>query len=258
MCWERRSGDVVDVAVGVVAGAAAGEPEGLVDAEVIAEGAFEQALRSGFVAEAGIALLDLGEETFLGGEQDSRAVGVDGAAFEDDAVRLPACRSGRRRRDFGLDFGEVVELGDAVGDLVVAEEVGVLGPGVGLPVGDGEVGAGIFGGAVGYFYEDGAGVAQPDSVGGPVMEVEAGEIGAAAAEDGGGAALGGEIVDQDADVFDAGEMADDLGVDPGDGPELAGPVGGVLGPGDPCGGVRLPLGWHTGCHGAALLRLATE
>jgi hypothetical protein len=75
-------------------------------------------------------------------------------------------------------------------------------------------------------------------------------------QDGGGAALGGEVVDQDVDVFDAGEMADDLGVDPGDGLELAGPVVGVVGPGDPGGGVRGPLGGHAvdgGGHGSSML-----
>ena len=97
-----EAGDVVDVAVGVVAGAAAGEPEGLVDAEVVAEGAFE--LGAGLVrrAEAGVALLDFGEEALLGGEQDACAVGVDGAAFEDDAAAVDfgldreVCRAGRR------------------------------------------------------------------------------------------------------------------------------------------------------------------
>ena len=38
-----EAGDVVDVAVGVVAGAAAMQPEGLVDAEVVVEGAFQLA-----------------------------------------------------------------------------------------------------------------------------------------------------------------------------------------------------------------------
>ena len=76
-----------------------------------------------------------------------------------------------------------------------------------------------------------------------------GEVGPSAAEQAVGAALGGEVVDEDVDVFDAGEMADDLGVDPRDGLELAGPVLGVVGPGDPGGGVRLPFGGH------AVLRL---
>jgi hypothetical protein len=156
--------------------------------------------------------------------------------------------------DFGLDLGEVVELGDVVGDLIVAMPVVVLGPGVELPVGDGEGVLVALG--VEALDEDGAGVAEPDTVGGPVVEVDAGEVGAAAAEDGGGAAFGGEIVDEDVDVFDAGEMADDFGVDPGDGLEFAGPVFGVVGPGDPGGGVGGPLGGHAvagGGHGSSML-----
>jgi hypothetical protein len=82
-----------------------------------------------------------------------------------------------------------------------------------------------------------------------VVEVEAREIRAAALEDAGGAALGGEIVDQDVDALDAGEMADDLGVNPRDGLKLAGPVVGIVRPCDPCGGVRLPLGGHAGLGG---------
>ena len=82
--------------------------------------------------------------------------------------------------DLGFDLGDVVELGDVVGDLVVAVPVVVLGPGVELPVGDGEVRRR----RRRSFDEDGAGVAEPDAVGGPVVEVEAGEVGAAAAEDG--------------------------------------------------------------------------
>src|ERR1035441_3135146 len=72
-----EAGDVVDVAVGVVAGAAAMEPEGLVDAEVVVEGLLEL-----LAGDAGVALLDFREETFLCGEEDAGAVGVDGAAFE--------------------------------------------------------------------------------------------------------------------------------------------------------------------------------
>ena len=141
-------------------------------------------------------------------------------------------------------------FGDVLGNLVVAAPVVVLGPGVELPVGDGEFACGIFD-------EDGAGVAEPDAVGGPVVEVEAGEVGSGALEEAGGAALGGEVVDEDVDVFDAGEVADDLGVDPGDGLEFSGPVLGVVGPGDPGGGVRSPLGGHAvvlvaGCRHAGL------
>ena len=88
-----------------------------------------------------------------------------------------------RAFDLGLELGDVVVLGYVLGDEVVAAPVVVLGPGVELPVGDGEV-------AVGVFDEDGAGVAEPDAVGGPVVEVEAGEVGSGAAEVAGGAVFG--------------------------------------------------------------------
>ena len=76
------------------------------------------------------------------------------------------------------------------------------------------------------------------------MEVEAGEVGSGAAEVAGGAVFGVGVVDEDVDVFDLGEVADDFGVDPGNGLEFSGPVLGVVGPGDPGGGVGSPLGGH--------------
>ncbi len=161
-----KAGDVVDVAVGVVAGAAFVEPDGLVDAEVVVEGLLECSLRGGFVAQTWVALLDLGEETLLGGDEDACAVGVDAAAFEDEAVGF-AFRISHGRRDLGLELGYVVVPGDVLGDLVVAVPVVVLGPGVELPVGNRQV-------ALWVFYEDGAGVAEPDSVGDPLVEVKAG------------------------------------------------------------------------------------
>ena len=222
-----EAGDVVDVAVGVVAGTAAVEPEDVVDAEVAIEGGFQL-----LTGDAGVAGLDRGEETFFGGEEGAFAVGVDGAAFEDEAVR-GAVGEG----DGWLDAGHGVVGGDMLGNPVVVNVVGVLGPAVEAPVGEGDL-------ARGGFDEDGAGVAEPDAVGTPGVEVKAGEVGALAAEHASGTLLGGEVVDQDVNVFDVREEADDLGVDPGDGLELAGPVGGVVGPGDPGGGVRGPLGGH--------------
>ena len=186
----------------------------------------------GFGAEAGVAFLDFGEEALFGGEEEAGAVGVDAAAFEDEAVGFSGGAF-----DLGFELGDVVVFGDVLGDLVVAAPVVVLGPGVELPVGDGEVAGGVFD-------EDGAGVAEPDAVGLPVVEVEAGEVGSGAAEVAGGAVFGVGVVDEDVDVFDLGEVADDLGVDPGDGLEFSGPVLGVVGPGDPGGGVGGPLGGH--------------
>jgi len=103
-----------------------------VDAEVIVEGGFEL-----LASDAGVALLDLGEKTLLGGEQDACSVDIDGAAFENEAVRL---RFGICGKDFGLNLGDVVELCDVMGNLVVEMPVRILGPGVELPVGDSEGG----------------------------------------------------------------------------------------------------------------------
>jgi len=139
--------------------------------------------------------------------------------------------------NLGFELGDVVVLCDVLGDLVVAAPVVVLGPGVELPVGDGEV-------ACGVFDEDGTGVAEPDAIGLPLVKVEAGEIGSGAAEVADGTIFGVGIVDEDVDGFDLGEVANDLGVDPGDGLEFSGPVFGVVGPGDPGRGVRGPLGGH--------------
>ena len=76
------------------------------------------------------------------------------------------------------------------------------------------------------------------------MEVEACEVGSCAAEETCGASLSVGVVDEDVDVFDLREVADDFGVDPGDWLKFSGPVLRVVGPGDPGGGVRRPLGGH--------------
>ena len=227
-----EAGDVVDVAVGVVACAAAMEPDGLVDAEVVVEGLLEGLAGGLLVAEAGVALLDVGEEALFGGDESAGAVDVDAAAFEDEAVRFAISVDG-----LGFALGHVVMPCDVLGDLVVAAVVVVLGPGVELPVGDG-----VF--ACGVLDEDGAGVAEPDAVGGPVVEVEAGQVSSSATEEVGGSLFGVVVVDEDVDVFAAGEVADDFGVDPGDGLKFSGPVLSVVGPGDPGGGVEGPLGGH--------------
>ncbi len=58
------------------------------------------------------------------------------------------CEAGRLRH--------VVEGGDVVGDLVVVVPVFVLGPGVEVPVGDGEFAFGVGCTFGEFFYEDGA------------------------------------------------------------------------------------------------------
>ncbi len=242
--FSDEAGDVVDVAMGVVAGGAPVEPENLVDAEVIMQGALDLLL-----GDAWVALLDFGEEALFGGDENAGAVSVDGAAFEDEAMLFAVLTD-----DTGLELFDPVELGDVMRNLVVATPVVVLGPGVEVPVGEGEL-------ALRIFDEDGAGVAEPDPVGLPGMEVQAGHVGSAAEEDASGALLGGLVVDEDVDVFAAREMTDDLGVDPGDGLELTGPVFGVMGPCDPGGGVGRPFGRHAevafaGCGHLVLSRMS--
>ena len=195
-----EAGDVVDVAVGVVAGAAAVQPEGLVDAEVVVEGLLEVGAGLGWF----LAVPRPGLRCWISESRHSSVVRRTPAPLVSMEPPSRTMRWGLLlgELDLGLNLGEVVELGDVVGDLVVAVPVVVFGPGVELPVGDGERVLVALG--VDAFDEDGAGVAQPDAVGGPVVEVEAGEVGAAALENGGGAALGGEVVDEDVDVFARG------------------------------------------------------
>ena len=125
-----------------------------------------------------------------------------------------------------------------VGDLVVAAPVVVLGPGVELPVGDGEVCP------WGFLTKMGPESRSQTRSVGQWWKWRRARLAPARRRMVGGAAFGGEVVDEDVDVFDAGEVADDFGVDPGDGLEFAGPVLGVVGPGDPGGGVWGPLGGH--------------
>ena len=60
------------MAVGVVAGNAAAEPNHLIDAEIIGENALQL-----LTAQAGIALLHFAQQAFFGGEQSALAVYVD-------------------------------------------------------------------------------------------------------------------------------------------------------------------------------------
>ena len=117
-----EAGEVVDVAVRVVAGDARAEPEHLADAEVVGE-APARARRG----EVRGCAPGRAEQALLGGEQRAAAVDVDGAALEHDAAATPSigagCQSGRRSR-----------RASARGDRGVAAVVRILGPAVEAPV----------------------------------------------------------------------------------------------------------------------------
>ena len=76
-----EAGEIVDMAVRVVAGDSIFQPENLRDAEKAAKN-----VGIVFASESVIALLALAEQALFGGEQGSAAVDVDAAAFEDDAA----------------------------------------------------------------------------------------------------------------------------------------------------------------------------
>ncbi len=57
-------------------------------------------------------------------------------------------------------------------------------------------------------------------------------------------AFGCTIVDDQFDALVSREIADDLGVDPWNRRELAGPIAVIVGPRQPGGGVGLPFGGH--------------
>ena len=219
--------DVVHVAVCVVAGNAAAEPDDLIDAEIVVKGVFEL-----LAADAGVALLDFAEQALLRGEQNASAVGVNGAAFKHDAVLRAVLVL-----DEGLPGREVEQRGHAAGELVVELAVRILGPAVEEPVGEAYL-------ALCVAYKDGTGVARPTAVCRPPVKADAGQIGPCAPEDTGYALFGFLVFDGNVDLLVASKQAHDLRIEPGDGLEFSGPVLGVVGPGEPCGLVPIPLGGH--------------
>src|SRR5881628_2379614 len=52
------------------------------------------------------------------------------------------------------------------------------------------------------------------------------------------------VIDDQLDVFVFRQITDDLRIDPRDGLEFSRPVTLIVGPREPCGGVRFPLGRH--------------
>ena len=209
-----KTGDVVDVAVGVVSGYATIHPEDLVDAEIIVEDFFEL-----LAADARVALLDSAEQTFLSRDERACAVHVNGTAFEDYSMVS----------NHWLPLLQAQFFGDVVWNLVVKLPVVVFRPGIEFPIGDRE--------RIVVFHEDGAGITGPHAVGWPLVEINVGDVRSRPLEDVAGAFGGCRVVDEDMDDLDVGEMADDVGVNPGNCLELARPIVCVVRPGNPGGGV---------------------
>ena len=80
--WTNKARNVVDVPMRVVPKDASIEPDHLIDAEIVVKGLLQL-----LAAHAGIALLHFAKQALLGGEQNARAVRVDGAAFEHHPLR---------------------------------------------------------------------------------------------------------------------------------------------------------------------------
>ena len=78
-----KARNVVHVPVGVVAGNSPPQPDHLLDAEVIVEGAFKF-----FAAHTGIALLHFAQQTFFRRQQNALAVGIDRSALKDEPALL--------------------------------------------------------------------------------------------------------------------------------------------------------------------------
>lgn len=210
-----EAGEVVDVAIGVVAFDAAGEPADVGLAVVV----FEVLLDAGAV-EVGVAVFV--EEAVGGGEKGSGAVHVDSAAFHDDAR---------------VEDGEIEFFGDTGGDGVVLAVGRVFAaPGVEAPVDDG---------GFALFVEDdrGAVVAAPIFI--RLDEVEANVLERAAMF---GELLFDEVFvvfvgNVDVDGFARGDFAEDAGEVFGDSVVFGG-EGDTFGtrPGEPGAGVSGPFG----------------
>ena len=156
------------------------------------------------------------------------AVYVNGSAFEHDPPIVPDDLADRSAE----------QLRDRRGCGIVALPVRILGPAVKMPIGERDL-------ARRLDDKDGTIISCPDAVGRDMIEIEPGDGRSGLAQHALDPLLGLGIIDEDADDFALSQLADNFGVHPGDRREFAGPIRGVMRPGDPSRPVRLPLGGHT-------------
>src|ERR1700751_1503669 len=81
--------------------------------------------------------------------------------------------------------------------------------------------------------ENAAGVAQPDAVSGPAMEADIVREGIAALENSAGLSRAGCVIDDQLDAFVLRQIADNLGVHPGNRLEFSRPIALIVRPREP-------------------------
>src|SRR5215471_17175978 len=93
-------------------------------------------------------------------------------------------------------------------------------------------------------HKNGTGIARPAAIGGPEMEFDPLQADVAAIEDGAYTVALDRVQDDDVHVLHTAEVADDIGIDPGNALELSRPVVLIARPGDPSSLMSLPLRRH--------------
>src|SRR6266566_10007652 len=169
--------------MGVVPGDASAEPERIRDAERVPKDVLDLVARQPRIAGLHVRI----EETLFGREQRTAAVDVDAAPFQDD---------------LRVDQRELETLRRKHGDLVVLLPVLVLGPGVEMEAGDGEIPSRAS-------HEDRAVVARPAAIRGEAQKIHALEIDADLLENPARLSLVARGVDENPDDFAPRERADD-------------------------------------------------
>src|SRR6266849_647348 len=197
-----EASEIIDVAVGVVAGDAGAEPDHVLDSQIIRENLFVVGSLHG-----GIAWLDLAKQALFGSQKSALAVDLDGAALEHDRVLAVN----------GAGFVGAGGFGHEATDFFVVLPVGVLGPGVEAPFDGGKAGlrgwssffldrrigttkvvpfpAFAGGGARATLCKGAARVAGPDAIGGPAVKAEVVAQSIRTLENFAGASFRGRVVD---------------------------------------------------------------
>jgi len=173
-----ETGDIVDMTMGVVPGAASIEPDDLVDTEIVVESLLQL-----LTSHSRISLLDTAEKTFLRSKQHPSTVNIDTSAFEHDAMFSAV---GERNRWF--PFFQFQEFGSLAGDEIVLLPVGILRPRIEFPICNRN--DGLFG----ITNEYRAGIPRPNAIGGPAMESYLLRMGAGAQKNAGGTFFAGFIL----------------------------------------------------------------